>query len=248
MKLSTSMAALAVAMAFSAPAGAADIFDARNDALADPVQAQVNWSGLQANIMGGYAFGNSEVPTDFFFEDEKIGSISLDGLGSDGWAGEVGIGYDHQISGRWVVGAEVKYQLSNALSELTASGDEGSFVAELEQDNTVLAGVRLGHVAPSHMWYIGGGYARREYEDATAHIDGELDGSLDLPTFEGWYAEAGVEKHLGGSAFFRFTGRYLDFNEETVASGTENGVDYRVGYDPDELQILGGVVFKFGGF
>lgn len=63
MKLKSSMAALAVAMAFSAPVGATDIFDARNDALADPVQAQVNWTGFFAGGQFGYGIASQRVTT-----------------------------------------------------------------------------------------------------------------------------------------------------------------------------------------
>lgn len=67
MKLKSSMAALAVAMAFSAPVGATDLLDEKYDPAPDGVS--VNWSGVYVGGAIGYGNANHDLTAYDYFKD-----------------------------------------------------------------------------------------------------------------------------------------------------------------------------------
>lgn len=186
-------------LAFSAPAGAADIFDARNDALADPVQAQ-NWTGPYIALGIGYEAFRSEEKCDGLCGYRQNGKYVKVPAGTileayDGNAIISGrIGYDQQ-NGSIVYGAFIE---GNWLNLDSALGDaEWSYAP----------GARLGLLCGGALCYINGGW---EFI--------ELDGSK---TIDNPFAGGGLEVTFGNGWGGALEGRY-SFRDENKA-----GVDVK---------------------
>lgn len=142
--------------------------------------------------------------------------FGLDGIGGEGVFGTVQLGYDRQLSSRFVIGAFVDYDFSDISTEVRLFGDK----AEIDLDHMWSAGVRLGWLAtPDTMWYALVAYTQGEYDIS------ELGGG-DLE-FNGWSLGAGVETRLGDNWSLKGEYRFTQFDKETLFSD----IDYRGGFD-----------------
>ena len=238
--------------ALAASANATDIFDARNDALADPAPQAVNWSGLWVGALGGMNFFNSEL--DYFKHkgDDNETHANIDGLGSEGLFGEAQIGYDHQISNRFVVGIFGGVNLSDAEfnASLSHAGEtQGSIATDYEWGSVL--GARLGVLkSPDTMFYVGGGWAHAQIGD-TVVSDGEDAINISGPEVDGWFGEIGMEtrvRDLGDNVFMTVAGRYTDYGTETLWSNDNAYCPEEIEIDTDSLAVMVGLKAKFGGF
>jgi outer membrane immunogenic protein len=140
-------------------------------------------------------------------EYDKVGSAGIDGLGGEGAFGTVQLGYDRQLSSRFVIGAFVDYDFSNISSEVRF----GSESADIDLDHMWSAGARLGWLAtPDTMWYALVAYTQGEYD--LSELGG---GDLDV---EGWSLGAGVETRLGDNWSLKGEYRFTQFDGETIFS------------------------------
>lgn len=133
MKLKSSMAALVAASFFAGAAGATDIFDARNDALADPVQARTYFSGIAVGIDGGGQFTSVQL-------NNPSGPEFFDGISSDGLIGGAHMEYLF-AAGRFRAGPYAEGGFSNVNTDLDFGG--GSLDL-LQQDSYYGAGLKAG--------------------------------------------------------------------------------------------------------
>lgn len=143
-------------------------------------------------------------------------AFGLDGIGGEGVFGTVQLGYDRQLSSRFVIGAFVDYDFSNISTEVRLYGEK----AEIDLDHMWSAGARLGWLAtPDTMWYALVAYTQGEYDVS------ELGGS-DFD-FNGWSLGAGVETRLGDNWSLKGEYRFTQFDKETLFSD----IDYCGGFD-----------------
>jgi len=68
------------------------------------------------------------------------------------------------------------------------------------------------------------------------------------------FGELGLEtrlKDLGDNVYFKIAGRYTDYDSITLASSSEGGQGWNcaedIKLDRDELSVMAGLTFKFGG-
>jgi outer membrane immunogenic protein len=121
-------------------------------------------------------------------------------LGGSGWFGTVGLGYDWQFNGRWVLGLFADGQFGDIRGSLSDpfNGTEG----REKLRTSYAAGARLGYlVAPNVLSYVNAGYSGSEWSgtNQTALAAGGTGAVLSTtPSFrrDGWFVGGGVENNL----------------------------------------------------
>jgi outer membrane immunogenic protein len=227
-KLVVTLTALA---AFSAPALAADMA-ARPYAKAPAVVAPVyNWTGIW--ISGGFGYGLAQYQHS---ENNIAAPFALVSTGQDaggkGWLGKVGIGYDYQFMGNFVLGAFADADWSNISGQysINTTGVPGALLAasnltgSFRNDYSWAVGARIGYVAlPGLLTYFNAGYTQAHFErtsffDTTAPAaplaTGVVSGSR---TRDGWFIGGGTEyavSQLPG-LFWKNEVRFSDLGNET---------------------------------
>jgi outer membrane immunogenic protein len=190
--------ALTAVAAFSGSASAADLA-ARPYAKAPiaPMAPAYNWTGFY--IFGGAGGGlwNADNNVQTF-----PGAVALtrdQRVGGDGWFGTVGVGYDWQFNGPWVVGIFGDGQFGSLKGSLS---DPFNFVEGQEKLRTsYAAGVRLGYlVAPNVYSYVNGGYSGSEWSGTNLSTLAAAGGPTLATTGSfhrnGWFVGGGVENNL----------------------------------------------------
>jgi hypothetical protein len=193
---------------------AADL--SKNSYQRDVVATGTNLTGPYFTVLGGAEFGSASMSVD----DAK-----LSGLGSRGWLGETGIGYDWQLPGsKFGFGLLASAQIASTKSTLEIDWD----LVKITRDWSWLGGGRAFY-APSDatMLYLGGGFTR-----------GDFSSGGDTVSLDGWFGETGIETRLNGPVFGRIAGRYTQY-ERVGAEG-----EY---FRPSSLEALFGVTVKFSG-
>lgn len=168
-KIALALTALA---ALTGTASAADLA-ARPYTKAPVVVAPVaNWTGFW--ISGGFGYGMAEYQHS---ENNIAAPFALVSSGQDsagkGWLGKVGLGYDYQFMGNFVVGAFADADWSNISGQynintggvpgvlLGASQLTGSF----KNDYSWAVGGRIGYVAlPGLLTYFNAGYTEAHFK------------------------------------------------------------------------------------
>jgi outer membrane immunogenic protein len=203
-KLVVALTALA---AFTGSASAADLA-ARPYAKAPVAVAPAyNWTGFW--ISGGFGYGLAQYQHS---ENNIAAPFALVSPGQDaggkGWLGKVGIGYDYQFMGNFVLGAFADADWSNISGQynvntgnvpialLGASQLTGSF----KNDYSWAVGARLGYVAlPGLLTYLNAGYTEAHftstnYRDTTGITTALATGvSLGNQNRGGWFVGGGTE-------------------------------------------------------
>ncbi len=224
-KIALALTALA---AFTGTASAADLA-ARPYAKAPVVAAPVaNWTGFW--ISGGFGYGMAQYQHS---ENNIAAPFAALGTSSDaggkGWLGKVGLGYDYQFMGNFVVGAFADADWSNisgqynvntfAAPAVTATQLTGSF----KNDWSWSVGGRIGYVAlPGLLTYFNGGYTQGNFK--TPHNFVDTSGAAALATgvslsstqsgyFLGGGTEYAVTQFPG--LFWKNEVRFSDFGNKT---------------------------------
>ena len=118
--------------------------------------------------------------------------------GGSGWFGTVGLGYDWQFNGNWVVGLFGDGHFGGLRGTLQDPLFGVSSTQKLE--DSWAAGIRLGYlVAPSVLSYVNGGYSgshwgRSEFFDTVSGFDAGI--RTDSYNRNGWFIGGGVENNL----------------------------------------------------
>jgi hypothetical protein len=122
---------LAVSLVAAAGFARADGYEAPRAAAA-PVMLQVsNWTGFYAN--GGVGYGLWDALTTTVFPSGACAACGKTDHGGRGWLGEVGLGYDAQVSDKIVIGALFNYDFSGIKGQLD---DGGGAVGKSDNDST----------------------------------------------------------------------------------------------------------------
>lgn len=260
--LAVSILALSSAGALAADLRGSSVKDTPSH-YAPESKSGVSWTGLWIAAMGGYQINTNELSYHDHHEkgdyanDWKAG---IDGLGSQGFMGELGVGFDKQIGGNVFLGvlagvnidnSEWKAGLSSTNTPTVPGYDYGAEVSFEKEWGGVL-GARVGLVHGKTAFAIGGGWAFGEMGKAhgSASAGGETEsGDLfkDQETdLSGWFVQGDVEHSLGGGLFATFTGRYTDYGSIDLFSESEEGQSVSLKLDRDELAALAGLKYKIG--
>jgi outer membrane immunogenic protein len=155
-------------------ASAADL-PARTYTKAAPVVAPVaTWTGFW--VSGGFGYGMSEYQHSEYAAPPN-GAFPVGtplGLGEDtagkGWLGKIGVGYDYQFMGNFVVGAFADTDWSNISGQGTNSLAGAPIVSlnqagQYKNDYSWAVGGRVGYVAlPGLLTYFNGGYTQAHFK------------------------------------------------------------------------------------
>jgi outer membrane immunogenic protein len=188
--------ALTAVAAMTVSASAADLA-ARPYAKAPVAVAPAyNWTGFY--IFGGGGGG-------LWAADQSVRTtgagipLSIDQRqGGSGWFGTVGIGYDWQVSPKWVVGVFGDGQFGSIKG--TLQDPVAGWTGSQKLEDSWAAGVRLGWlVAPNVLSYVNGGYSGAHFAGVNflSTFSGAPVGAHTANyNRNGWFVGGGVENNL----------------------------------------------------
>jgi outer membrane immunogenic protein len=183
-KLLLAVTALA---AFSGSAFAADMAPAYK--APPPVAIAPSWTGFW--ISGGFGYGMAEYQHSEYSSTTGVPYSVGQDLAAKGWLGKVGLGYDYQFMGNWVIGAFADADWSNIGGQGTfscpANGCPGAFAytGQYKNDWSWSVGGRVGYVAlPGLLTYFNAGYTQEDLKSVN-FFDG-------LPTDAGFGTNTGL--------------------------------------------------------
>ncbi len=209
-------ASAVIAVAMSAPAGAADM---RVPMKAPPPPPPVfNWTGCYIGAGGGYGMWNQE-----FVHVTDPGGVALtleQTNGGRGWFGTVQAGCDYQITPSIVIGAFADYDFSNI------KGDSNFLLVTVGEEKlrrSWAVGGRIGWVAlPQLLTFVSAGYTQARFNQVDLNV-------LVLPapptgialaeqTYDGWFLGTGYEYSIGWlpGLFWKTEYRFADYGSERV--------------------------------
>ena len=236
----------AIALASFAGAARADGYEAPG-AAAPPVMLQVsNWTGFYANGGVGYGLWDAQTTTGLVGGGCVV-CAKTDHAGR-GWLGEVGVGYDYQLTDKIVAGVLFNYDFSGIKGQL----DDGDFgTGKSNDDSTWFVGARAGWLmTPSVLNYWSVGYTQ-------THFGGtNLGGTVPFLPFPsgahrdsyeagGWFLGGGLEVAMHDGWFWRSEVRYSEYNKDGInetLNGTPVGV---LNFDPVVETATTEIVYKF---
>ncbi len=201
-------------LAATAGTAAAQSAAERNPFAGFYVGGQVGYDSYQLN-------NRSDLPD---FDEENGGRIT--GLGSDGIAAGVLLGYNVPLSDSFIIGIEGTGRWSDASGNTSVSDDISD--STIEQGNRWSWGVmgRLGLVvSPSTMIYASGGWGQTRFN--TRFINTPAGGQPttvfdDGLTRDAWRVGGGVEMALGGGWAGRLDYTYSNYNDYSVEINPAN--------------------------
>src|SRR5258705_5168015 len=234
--------ALTALAALTGTASAADLA-ARPDTKAPVAVAPVyNWTGLW--ISGGGGYGLSQYQHSEFNIGAPFNLVSNgQDAGGKGWLGKVGIGYDYQFMGNFVIGAFADADWSNiggqySINTFNAPGaviGASNLTGQFKNDWSWSVGGRVGYVAlPGLLTYFNAGFTEAHFKgtnffDTTAPLAALATGiSLGDQTRSGWFVGGGTEyavTQFFPGLFWKNEVRFSEFNNKnnslvcTVAVG-----------------------------
>ena len=228
---------LALSLVSLAGAARADGYEAPQRAAA-PVMLQVsNWTGFYANGGVGYGLWDAETTSNTAAGVCVICS-SID-HGGRGWLGEIGLGYDVQVSDKIVLGVLFNYDFSDMSGRINdgVAGRSG----KTNNDSTWFVGARGGWLmTPEVLNYWSVGYTQTHFDSANLGGAGVLSSS----DAGGWFIGGGLEVAMHGGWFWRSEVRYSDYSKDVRS---ESGVApaLNVNLDPVVETATSEIVYKF---
>jgi outer membrane immunogenic protein len=223
------------AVSFVALASAARAADAVIEEV--PVSGY-NWSGLYV----GVGVGVGAVVHGLELEAFDTSLAELNGIGGDGFFGELSIGYDYMVSPRFVIGAFADAHYGNIGPELSASP---LIDADLTNVYGFDVGGRVGYVLnPTTLGYVLAGYAWQHFE-----LDGNLFGTaFDFEEDrDGYVLGVGMETVISGGWTLKGEYRYSYYGNDTVASFPFIGdFEADLNVEPSVHTFTVGANYRFG--
>ena len=264
-KIALALTALA---AFTGTASAADLA-ARPYAKAPVVAAPVaNWTGFW--ISGGFGYGMAEYQhSEYnFFAPFNRYSVGQDAA-AKGWLGKVGLGYDYQFMGNFVLGAFADADWSNISGQYNVN-TTNAFVAgalgatnitgQYKNDWSWSAGARIGYVAlPGLLTYFNAGYTEGHFK-GTGFLNtsippavGAIGLALGDQTRGGYFIGGGTEYAVSQipGLFWKNEVRFSEFNNKTytgacvVAAGCALGPQFTQTSHVYEQKATTELVYRF---
>ncbi|MEO8321888.1 MAG: porin family protein [Bradyrhizobium sp.] len=216
--------ALAATAAFTGSALAADMAP-RTYAKAAPMVMAPSWTGLWISGGGGYGMGQYQSSV----TDPTGGTIFDVGhdTGMKGWLGKVGVGYDYQFGGSWVLGAFADATWSNVSGRNSftcpgiCSGPTQGYNGTIRNDWSWAAGARIGYVAlPGLLTYFNGGFTQADIEGISyfrSPAPNDLGPTLGSRRLNGYFLGGGTEYAVTQipGLFWKNEVRFSSFNNRT---------------------------------
>jgi outer membrane immunogenic protein len=246
--------ALTALAAFTGSASAADLAARPYTKAPPPLAPAYNWTGFYIFGGGGGGLWNADTNTRVTATGFPL-SVSQR-QGGDGWFGTVGIGYDWQFNGPWVVGLFGDGQFGSLRG--TIQDPFAGLTATEKMQDAWAAGVRVGYlVAPNVLSYVNGGYSGSHWSGTTL-----LDTFSGLPVGghtnsfnrNGWFIGGGVENSLnifGISApgwFMKSEYRSAFYERKSInelVDGTNALVGRDISFKPWVQTISASLVYRF---
>lgn len=176
---------------------------------ASSTPARVSWTGLYVggNIGGGALISNIEVPGLF--------PGNFNGLGGEGFVGNILVGYDYQVSDRFVIGVQADIGRANLDTELNIPG---LLNASAGPDHIYSVSARAGWLAsPDTLLYVIGGYSHAEMS-AQISVAQLFSGSASQ-SYSGYHVGGGLETMLSENLSARVEYRYAQYDAEDWGTG-----------------------------
>jgi len=233
----------AIALASFAGAARADGYEAPR-AVAEPVMLQVsNWTGFYAN--GGVGYGLLDAQTTLDVAGTCLICTKTD-HGGRGWLGEVGIGYDYQITDKIVIGALFNYDFSDINGQLDVSGVSG----KTNNDSTWFVGARAGWLmTPAVLNYWSVGYTQTHFGGTSLVPDGPGGpaGSIQLESYTagGWFLGGGLEVAMHDGWFWRSEVRYSEYSKDARVITGAPVASAALNFEPVVETATSEIVYKF---
>jgi outer membrane immunogenic protein len=181
--------------------------------------------------------------------DERLFDFNA---GNDGFFGTVIVGWDWQISPRWVFGVFADYDFLDQSNNHRAFGD--FFQQSIDVNNVWAIGARLGWLSSaSTLWYVTGGYTQLDIEHHPRFADFSGPGfrTSSDSQIDGYFVGVGVDTRLAASNWFlRLEYRFSDFDTASARIKDDFGdVDFRINADAQSHSARLTLTYKFlGGY
>jgi outer membrane immunogenic protein len=230
---------IAWSMACAVTAATADGYEpVRAVTVAAPI-----WTGFYGNAGVGYGFWSASTTTDA--PGRCVSCATTDHSGK-GWLGEVGLGYDYQVTDKIVVGALFSYNFADMQGR---TSDAVFTTAETSSDSTWFLGLRAGWLmTPDILQYWSVGYTQTHFSGGplrNSYTGNPLpNGHLESYDADGWFIGGGLEVALHNGWFWRNEARYADYSED-VRHETGISPVFQLNFDPTVATVTSGVVYKF---
>lgn len=234
--MNTKLAAFAFLIASTFAVHAADLGGRRVSTMDTPEEPITHtWTGPWVGAVLGYNFSNTEADFSEQYEEGSYNFLHINGLGAQGFFGELQGGFDYQISERLVVSLFGGMNLSNAKFEGSALNGYAS--VKQTQDWGGVVGPRVGAlISPSTMVYVAGGLAYAELGDVEVRF-GDSHKSFKSDAQIGGFGELGLESKLAEHTALKVFGRYTGFGDYEL-----KGVE---GVELNNSQLVGGVAITY---
>ncbi|HMJ40960.1 MAG TPA: outer membrane beta-barrel protein [Pseudolabrys sp.] len=187
--------------------------------------APVNWTGLYVNGGVGYGAWAADTTTQLPSGFPGAGTCILctnEVQGGKGWLGVVGIGYDHLLTPKILVGLLANYDLSSLKG--TLQDQLPFFAGDIKQTSAWSIGGRAGWlVTPQVLTYANAGFTSARFSGTNmvftvTPFSGTASGNT-TPAFttNGWFLGGGMEVAVGSGWFWRNEYRYARYKNQTLA-------------------------------
>jgi len=177
--------------------------------------------------------------------DFIVDDVYLNGIGGEGFFGELTIGYDYQFSPRFLVGAFADVNYGNIGPELSVAGG-GLIEADLTNTLGFDVGGRVGYVLnPTTLGYVLAGYSWQRFE-----LEGSLLGGFIPFEFEeerdGYTVGVGMETVVTGNWTIKGEYRYAYYGDDTVFTFEDPDGDTDIFVEPSTHTFRVGANYRFG--
>ena len=196
MKTAYSLAsALLLSSSLSLPATAADLTTA-------PTATGYNWNGFYVGVGGGIGAITHEIGI------SPLAGFEFNGIGGEGYFGELTVGYDMQLTERIVAGVFATYRAGNMATTLDIDAAPFfTFDADVTLDHGYDVIGRVGYlVTPNTLAYVLGGYSHQHFALDTS-IGFDMDWDAD-----GYVLGGGLEAVLAGNWTLKSEYRYGQYD------------------------------------
>lgn len=208
------------------------------------VAVRPTWSGFYVN--GGAGYGGWSA--DMTILDEQTRECEycvVQRQGGRGWLGRVGVGFDHQIMPKAVVGAFADYDISGLKGTIH---NESYFETGVTKQTSAWAvGGRAGWlVTPQILGYGNAGYGQARFSGAAMFYAGGTNTGLTTPdtTLKGWFVGGGIETALTSNLFWRNEYRFAQYGGVDLPQGDANNVYSIITFKPTVQTFTTQLVFK----
>jgi outer membrane immunogenic protein len=222
-----------LAFALGAPAALGADLPVKALPVKAPVAAPFSWTGWYMGVNAGYGVGQGYGK----FAGPVGPAEAFNAMPAGGFGGGQ-LGYNYQLFGSFVVGAETDIQGAGISDNQTALGGGGSLINhKLDWFGTTRA--RAGLATGPVLSYVTGGVA---YGGIETGITSPLGSITTTTTKTGWTWGGGVEAALGGNWTAKAEYLYIDFGGTSAASATAGLLNVK----NQEQLFRGGLNYRFG--